>query len=232
MKKLATLLVPFLASGLILNSIACDSGGEETTSTPLIQPSSTITTEPQVIPEPVEITIGNYSDKTGPAANAHSTIDMALEDMVRYYNEDELIPGVRFSVISFDSQTDASNDIPGYEWLKEHGADVFWTPMPSAPITLKPRVDKDMLALFTLAPHREAVEPPGYVFGVGSTLLEHHSYALLKWIAENDPDFPGDRPARIGGAGWSTGYMEAALKGAREYAQAHPEQYDWEGGRY
>jgi len=37
--------VPFLAFGLILNSIACESGGEEATLAPVVQPSSTITSE-------------------------------------------------------------------------------------------------------------------------------------------------------------------------------------------
>ena len=230
MKKLAILLVSFLALGLILNSIACDSGDEEATLAPVAQPSSTSTSEPQVIPEPVEITIGNYTDKTGPSANPSSVIDMALEDMVRYYNEEELIPGVRFKVISYDSQVDPSNDIPGYEWLKERGADVLFTIIPTTPITLKPLLEKDRLVLFTGVPHREAIEPPGHVFGVGSSLLEYHSYTLLEWLAENDPDFPSNRPARIGGAGWATGYMDAVFRGAKEYAQAHPEQYDWVGG--
>ncbi|MFC2027954.1 hypothetical protein ACFLU3_04635 [Chloroflexota bacterium] len=230
MKKLAILLVLLLGSGLILNSVACESGGEEATSSPLIEPSSTNNSEPQVILEPVEITIGNYTDKTGPSANPSAVIDMALEDMVRYYNDDELIPGVTFKVKNYDSQVDPANDIPGYEWLKERGADVLFTIIPTAPITLKSLLEKDKLVLFTGVPHREAIEPPGYVFGVGSSLLEYHSYALLKWIAENDPDFPVDRPARIGGAGWATGYMDAVFRGAEDYAQAHPEQYDWEGG--
>ncbi len=230
MKKLSIFLVPFLASGLILSSIACESGGEEATSSPEAQPSSTITSEPQVTLEPVEITIGNYTDKTGPSANPNALMDMALEDMIQYYNDEDLIPGVRFKMVYYDSQLDPSNDIPGYEWLKEHGADVLYSNIPSAPITLKPMVEKDRLVLFSLVPDRDAIDPPGYVFGAGSALVDHHSYSLLKWIAENDPDFPADRPARIGGAGWATGYMDAAFRGAEEYIEAHPDQYDWEGG--
>jgi len=230
MKRLAIVLVPFLASGLIFSSIACGSGSEQATSAPGAQPSSTITSEPTAIPAPVEITIGNYTDKTGPSANPGSLINMALDDMVRYYNENELIPGVRFKVISYDSQADPAKDIPGYEWLKEHGADVLYTYIPSAPITLKPKLERDRLVLFSLVPAREATEPPGYVFGIGSPLIEQYSYTFLKWLAKNDPDFPTDRPARIGGAGWAADYMEALLRGAKEYAQAHLEQYDWAGG--
>ena len=230
MEKLVILLVPLLLSALIAGSIACDSDNKEATPSPLVQPTGTITLEPQVTPEPIEITIGMYSDKTGPASNSQATMDMALDDMVRYYNEDNLIPGVRFKVVDYDSQLDPSKDIPGYEWLREHGADLIYTNIPSAPITLKSLVEKDEFMLVTGVPDRDAVEPPGYVFGAGSSLLEYHSYTLLKWLVENDPDFPKGRPARIGGAAWATGYMEAVFEAAKEYAQSNPEQYDWVGG--
>ena len=87
MKKRAILLAPFLALGLILNSVACENGAEEATFVPVTQPSSTITSEPQVILEPIEITIGNLTDITGPSSNALVVITTALEDLVRYYNE-------------------------------------------------------------------------------------------------------------------------------------------------
>ena len=60
MKKLAILLLPFSGSGLTLNSIVCQSGSEEATLASVTQPSSTITSEPQVILELVEITIVNH----------------------------------------------------------------------------------------------------------------------------------------------------------------------------
>lgn len=213
---------------LLLSLITCI-GDDDNDSQPLAVPSEEI--DGIVTPkEKTIITIGNYTDITGPSANASAIINMALEDMVQYYNEGDLIPGVKFEVIDYDSQVDPANDIPGYEWLKEHGADVLFTYLPSAPITLKSRVEEDKMVLFSLVPDREAMTPPGYVFAPGAALVEHHIYALLKWLAENDPDFPNGRPARIGGAGWATGYMDAAFEGVKEYAQAHPEQYDWVGG--
>jgi len=176
----------------------------------------------------VTVTIGALTDKTGPGSIALSLIDTALADMVRYYNEENLIPGVHLEIISYDGQFDPANDIPGYEWLRQRGADVLFTSVPSAAITLKPRVERDEMILFSLVPNREAVYPPGHVFGL-STLCEYHSYNLLAWIAENDPDFPRDRPARIGGAGWPHDYMLSTLAGAEEYARAHPDLYDWQG---
>jgi len=221
--------VVVLSSGVILNAMACGKGEKLTEPSLPLETTINISSEPLTPPDPIEIVIGNYTDKTGPSASPSSVIDMALEDMVRYYNEEALIPGVTFKVVSYDSQVDPANDIPGYKYLKKQGADVIFTIIPSAPMTLKPLLEKDKTVLFTGVPDPGAIDPPGYVFGVGSPLLEHHSYTLLEWLPENDPDFPDDRPAKIGGAGWATGYMDTVLKGAEAYARAHPEQYVWKG---
>ncbi|NQT73005.1 MAG: ABC transporter substrate-binding protein [Chloroflexi bacterium] len=78
-----------------------------------IEPTSTATQEL------VTITIGNLSDLTGVSSNAMGVVNIALEDTVEYYNERNLIPGVELEVITYDGQYNPSNDIPGYEWLKE-----------------------------------------------------------------------------------------------------------------
>ncbi|NQT73659.1 MAG: hypothetical protein HQ553_12960 [Chloroflexi bacterium] len=95
---------------------------------------------------------------------------------------------------------------------------------------LKPYVEKDEMVLFAWAPTKEAVSPPGYVFSPCNTLSEYTSYTLLKYVAENDPDFPKDRPAIIGGAYWAETHGSGILTGAQAYAEAHPDQYEWEAG--
>jgi ABC-type branched-subunit amino acid transport system substrate-binding protein len=178
----------------------------------------------------VTITVGNLTDKTGVASNAMIAIDTALNDTVEYYNENNLIPGVKLKVISYDEQYDPSRDIPGYEWLREKGADLIWTPVPSAVPTLKSRVDADKFPMFTATANMELEElAGGYVFSLGIT-PKHEAFTLFNWIAKNDPDFPTDRPARIGGAAWNDGYSNLWFKWAEEYANAHPDKYDWVNG--
>ncbi len=209
------ILLAFIAILLISPLItACGSGGE------------TEETEPQQ-PD-VEITIGNLTDKTGASANAMSVIDMALADAVRYYNENNNIPGVKLKVIEYDGRYEPANDIPGYQWLKDRGADLIYTNVPATPITLKPRVNSEKMVLFTPAANRETITPPGYIF-VTSTLPEDNAYTLLNWLSENDVDFPEDRPARIGAAGWSTPYNVSLHVAMEEYANVHPEQFEWKG---
>ncbi|MCP4607431.1 MAG: ABC transporter substrate-binding protein, partial [Planctomycetes bacterium] len=132
----------------MLNSIACESDSEEANTEPVVQPSSPISSELQ---EPVKITIGNHTDVTGPASNAMEFITMALEDMVEYYNDQDLIPGVKFEVITYDGQYDPARDISGYEWLKEQGADLITTAVGPTAMILKSHLGNDRMALFTLA---------------------------------------------------------------------------------
>jgi len=223
MRKSVIALVLCLVAALMLG---CGNGKE---ANPTLTPMADTTAHANNH-EPVVITIGDLSDLTGVSANAMGIIDESLEDMVKYYNDQNIIPGVRLKIITYDGQFNPSRDIPGYEWLKDKGADLIFTAVPATSVTLKPRVDKDKMVLFALAPSEGGLLPPGYAFCPGYTYTKNLAYTALKWIAENDPDFPRDRPARIGGAAWAETYSESSFEGAKEYAKAHPEQYEWEGG--
>jgi len=217
--KQAALLAFLLIVSLLLTTSGCsnnnpDENIESATSEPSIQ----------------VITIGNLTDVTGPASTAMSLIDTSLKDLVDYYNENNLIPGVELKIVKYDGQYDSARDVPGYEKLKQQGADVIFTAAAHSAITLQPRLADDDMVLFTVAPTREAIIRNGNVFVPGSPLSEDLGYTLLKWVAENDPDFPKNRPAKVGGAFWTEAYGNKILEGAEKYASDHPEQYDWVKG--
>ncbi len=136
-------------------------------------------------PEDVIITIGNLSDLAGTTANAVEAINVALADVVRYFNNANLIPGIKLAVVTYDGQYDPSKDISGYHWLRERGADLIVTTTQAAAITLAPMVSEDKIMLYTAIADTEALEPPCYVFSLGS-YNKHTIYTLLKWIAETD----------------------------------------------
>jgi len=220
----AILLAGTLLSVMLL--AACgNSNGENGNGTSPTQPSPT--------GEQVLITIGNHTDMTGVASTAMIVITKALEDMAAYYTDEQLIPGVKFEVITFDGSYNPDYDIPGYEELKRQGADLFFGNVAPTPVNLKHLLERDKMVFFTAAPALEAFDPPGWVFACGQTLIQYEAATLLKWIAENDPDFPKktqNRPAKVGGAFWKENYGEDCLEGAEEYANAHPDQYEWVGG--
>lgn len=228
MKKRGTLSTWIMLTGAWIVALA----GCSSTDKPAAHPPTpfTVPAEGQAPSPKVEIIIGNLSDLTGVSATALSTVNRALEDAVRHYNIHDLIPQAQLKIITFDSQFDAAQDIPGYEWLKQRGADLIFTPMPATAAGIRHRVEADGRVLFSLAPSEKALTPPGRVFCVGGTFGKFMSYTFLDWIATSDPDFPQGRPARIGGAFWAEEYGQQILEGAEAYARAHPDRYQWEGG--
>ena len=212
--------------------IAC--GDDGTTPEDKETPIETIlqTEEPEHTATPAEdvvITIGSLTDITGPAAATLEMIDAALYDLVKYYNEENLIPGVELKAISYDTSMDPSKYITGYQWLKESDADIFLSPLPGIVEIIRPRIEEDGMVLFALAAEKEELIPPGYNF-MPATVPQDNSYTLLKWIAENDWDSETNGPAKIGGAGWNDSHTNAILDGMQEYVEAHPDQYEWVGG--
>ncbi len=206
-----------LVLGLLLITASCN--GSDSPASP---------TSPVL--EPVTITIGNHTDLTGVASNAMEVINMALNDTVGYYNREKPISGVNLKVVRYDNQYDPSRDVSGYEKLKQEGADVIFGTVASTAVTLKPFLEQDKVVMIMMSPNRGAFIPPGWVFALGNALYDEQIYTLLDWIAENDPDFPEDRPARIGGAMLNESAGQAILGAAKEYAKENPDRYQWVEG--
>ncbi|NQT73915.1 MAG: ABC transporter substrate-binding protein [Chloroflexi bacterium] len=232
MRILAKLGVIILAIIVLsgLSFVACGSSNETSVSDVVDEPQQTEeqSTQPQ-LEEELVITIGNLTDMTGPSSNAMSVIDMALDDLVQHFNTNILIPSVKLKVIQYDGQMDPSKFIPGYEWLKEKGADLIYSAVPSVAITIETLVNDDEIVMFAMAPDKAAIEPPGYIFCTGS-FTDHEVFSLLKWIAENDWDYQTNGPAKIGGASWNEPRGQSAMKAMEQYTEAHADQFEFAGG--
>lgn len=231
--KLGITLICILMMSLTL-LVACDDDDTDDP-TEAATPTQTQTSGPATSPDqtPVEdvtIKIGNLTDVTGPAAFAMTVVNTALKDIVRYSNEQGLIPGVELEVIDYDGQYDPSRDIPGYEYLKQKGADFILTGLPNVPITLQSFVNDDKTVLVCMSADQESVLPPGYTFAINSSTADK-TKTILKWIAENDWDYETNGPAEIGIVAWGTSYFTAQEEAAREYIDANPGQFEW-GGSY
>ncbi len=81
--------------------------------------------------------------------------------MAAYYTDEQLVPGVKFEVITWDGSYNPEYDIPGYEELKDLGADLFFGNVAPTPVNLKHLLEQDKLVFFTAAPPSEAFIPPG-----------------------------------------------------------------------
>jgi len=199
---------------------ACSSDDEKT-------PEAT--EQPTEPAQEVKIIIGNLSDITGPASNVMTVVDAGVKDAIKYFTEQGLISGVELEMITYDNEYNPSKEIPGYKWLKERGSDIIIGNIPQTSITLKPFVDDEEIMLFAMPYIEEGFEPPGYTFSLNVPTRPLGATAM-KWIAENDPDFPKDRPAKIGATNWEEPQSHSVYDGMEAYAESHPDQYEWVGG--
>ena len=134
------------------SALACNGNGNTN------EPTSTEPPQTTLPVQDVVFTIGNLTDQTGVASSAVTIIDTTLEDMVSYYNDENLIPGVKLKVESYDTQYDPALAKSGFERLKSKGADIIWTPVTSVVPVLKPVVDNEHIPLFAASANLGVVE--------------------------------------------------------------------------
>ena len=138
----------------------------------------------------VTITIGELTDFTGSAAPAVKSIHYVIEDIAKYYNEENLIPGVKVKIAAYDTRLDPSRDLPGYDWCKEHGAKVVITLFPQNADALKAFAERDKVVIAAMNGSTATFEPPGWVF-CSTTLSAWGMKTMLQWINETDWKGPG-----------------------------------------
>lgn len=219
--KMQICLVGLLVLLFAMSSLAgCGGGSDE-------PDENGSTSRPPV--EKIKITIGNLTDITGPASNAmEEHNDRAVFDLVKYYNEGNLIPGVEIELINYDTVTNPSRFIPGYEWVREKGADIIFTPTSPPAEVVKPLADADGVPLFSSSMTTLQLDPPGWTFG-RQQLNNVMMYTLLDWIAENDWDYETNGPAKIGTANWAAQTSEDFGNAMKEYAEAFPNRFQYVG---
>jgi len=176
--------------------------------------------------EEMVITIGEMTDLTGPASPAIISLHYALEHMVKYYNEEGLIPGVKFDIVSWDTKYDPARDLPGYDWVRERGAELIVAVPPPTGVALKSFADIDKFPIVSLSTNMPMLEPPGWIFAMSNPHFMMMK-TFLKWISEEDPDFPTDRPAKIGLVGWSEPAIIEDHRAVAEYCQDHPDKFEY-----
>jgi ABC-type branched-subunit amino acid transport system substrate-binding protein len=174
----------------------------------------------------VTIHIGQLTDFTGPAAPALKNITFITEDMIRYYNDENVIPGVKLKLDAYDTQFDASRYSLGYDWCKEKGDDVIITIIADAPLMLKPFAERDKIVLTAMAGLDELFTTPGWVFGFSDT-VQQSAKVLLHWVVENDWPNKGQGTPKIGTVGWNDTQSTSIANAVEAYVKAHPDEYDY-----
>jgi hypothetical protein len=176
----------------------------------------------------IVITIGHISDMTGPGSTALIPINYAAYDLAKYFNDSNLIPGVKLRVAVYDTADNPSLFIPAWDWLKSKGAKVMLVPLPPAAVTLKTFAEQDEIPIWTVSYSQPEDHPPGWIFEcLVPTPLEVD--ALLDWISQHDWDYSNGIP-KIGSAVQEENYATDFGTDIRDYCQAHPDKFQYVAG--
>jgi len=176
----------------------------------------------------VTIHIGQLTDFTGAGAPALVNITYITEDMIRHYNDENIIPGVKLKLDAYDTKWDPSRFSLGYDWCKQKGADVIITIIADAPLMLKPFAERDKMVIAAMGAVDELFTPPGWVFGFSNT-VNAASKVLLHWIVEDDWPLKGQGAPKIGMIAWDDTQSLEEAKTVETYLNAHPDEYDYVG---
>jgi ABC-type branched-subunit amino acid transport system substrate-binding protein len=173
------------------------------------------------------ITIGEMTDLTGPASPALIPLHYAVEDLVRYYNEEGLISGVKLRLATWDTQWNPARDIPGYDWLREQGAKLIITVPSTTALTLKSFLERDRVVVASLTTTPAVCEPPGWAFCFSNSDYDN-TKTLLKWVSEHDWDYAQGIP-KLGMVGEVDPSLQEVDEALKEYVQDHPGQFEYVG---
>ncbi|MFC2000716.1 ABC transporter substrate-binding protein [Chloroflexota bacterium] len=182
----------------------------------------------QLKAEELTIRIGCVTDITGQGAPVLIHFIYILDDLVRYYNQEDPIPGVKIELDIYDTRSDAARDLPAYEWMRDWGADIIIVCMPQSAEAMMSFAERDEIPLAVIPATEALVQPPAWAYCF-SYPAAYAMRALLEWISENHWDYDEGIP-KVGCASWRESYSVDVEEGVREYCRAYPEKFDYVAG--
>jgi len=150
---------------------------------------------PRPIVEGKTVQFGWMQPLTGGGATTSQVLLMGWQDYVRYFNEQQAIPGVRTELLWRDTQLQAALGIGHYEMFVEAGMPLIVVGEPSARAALKGRCEQDkVLGFLSGSPEYEDLYPePGWYYANILPMFERAA-VLLDYFMEN---WKEERPPRL-----------------------------------
>jgi len=176
----------------------------------------------------VTIRVGYITDYSGVAAPAFEAINKVMEDLVRYFNDEGLIPGVTLKLDSYDAMYSPARYVPAFDWCRAKGDKIIITPDPQAAQLLKSFGETYKVPILTWMATDDMTNPPGWLFCAGINTIPM-AKALLEWISDQwDYVAEGRKPkiATVGHTELSQFFLNDALT---QYCQDHPDKFDLVG---
>jgi ABC-type branched-subunit amino acid transport system substrate-binding protein len=177
--------------------------------------------------ESKEIVIGILADFTGPAGYAIGTALAGTFAYFRQFEEENLIPGTKVKLVTYDTRTDYSRVVPGYVWLSGRKADMLLVVAGSDIALLKDRLAEDRIPALGFQSSPVLLGSP-WVFTLQAP-AGWQGEALVEWIMETW-DYEGEgRPPTVGVVGSTTETTSFYLDAIIPFMQANPGKFDWAG---
>lgn len=163
---------------------------------------------------------------SGPAASGYEPGVTPYEAYCDYINTEKPIPGVKLEMLYYDTKFDFAQAMPAYQWVTDQGAKfICWTDTKTA-VSLLDTVTEDHFPVFLGGGNKAISDNPGYVFG-SQTEFNNQTASFMKWLKENWPNYP-TKP-KIGAFGINDTFGQDHAAGAEDYADAHPDDFEWVG---
>ena len=162
------------------------------------------------------VEVGNLTPLTGPASTAEHPCYQAIQDYVRYFNEEKGIPGVTIKVVWLDMGREMGKFISGYRRLADRGLPLIFSNDTTSLETLRAQFEKDQIPFLAGTTTGPVVHPPGWVFCGWATFGEATTgvfdYFMENWKEERPPKlqfFAADSPFGRGPAEEGTKHAES-----------------------
>ena len=170
-----------------------------------------------------EIVLGFQSDLTGPASGA--VIDL-YKGFVDYLSmQQDLLQGLRTKIITWDTRSDATRNIPGYMWLKGQGAQLMIYLAGVDRLLLADDFAKDEMPAIG-SQGVETLQGHSWTWSLMAT-PEVQGETAMQFVLDN---WKGTGKPKVGHAGISAFYISAATqRGIDRFMENHPGELDWQG---
>jgi branched-chain amino acid transport system substrate-binding protein len=170
---------------------------------------------PRPIVEEKTAEIGWIMPFTGAGASACQVMLSGGADYARYFNEQEVIPGVRIGYLWRDTSHSVALFISHYERLAAAGIPFIFFTEESGPLAVREKFERDEIVGFSQAGHHDVTYPGFDYYYTHTPTIPEQFAVFLQYFMEN---WKEERAPRLGTVGMdhATGY---SLRYATGYAR-------------
>jgi len=175
------------------------------------------------------VEIVDLTPLTGPTAAPEQIGMRGLQDYVKYFNEEERIPGVTIGLLWSDTGREMARFVSAYRKFVARGVPLFFSDDTICIAALKSQIEKDQVPFVSGSVSAPVIYPPGWAYCLWPTFGEV-STAVLDYFMEN---WEEERAPRVVYVGADDEMGRGGAEEVSEYAKSiGMEMLPWEFAYY